>query len=250
MADWNKLLQALGFTESESAVYLASLELGPSPVQAIAKKAKVSRVTTYAVIQKLSRGGLMSSVTKGKKQYFAAESPERLTTYVHGNIDSMQATLRDLQGSLDELKLLQAGDRPTVKYFEGVQGIRALMEDLLTTPTEQIYEIANRNEILKALPANALNKFRSELDKRKIKFMAVYVSDSFVPRKYAEVKIIPPAKDSFTGGIIVFGTKIALTTYTKKIEGIVIDSPELAATFVAVFLRVWRSIPVPARKGK
>jgi sugar-specific transcriptional regulator TrmB len=249
MADWNKLLESLGFTASEAGVYLASLELGPSPVQVIAKKAGVSRVTTYAVIQKLSRGGLMSSVTKGKKQYYAAESPERLTTYVHGNIDSMQATLRDLQGSLDELKLLQAGDRPTVKYFEGVQGIRALMDDLLTTRTEQIYEIANRNEIVKALPTNALDKFRNELDKRKIKFKGVYVSDPITPRKYAEVKIIPPAKDSFTGGVIIFGRKIALTSYAKKIEGIVIDSPELATTFVAIFLRVWGSIPAPARKG-
>ena len=243
MPQWNKLLESLGFSPSESAVYLASLELGPSPVQAIAKKAAVSRVTTYAVIQKLSRGGLMSSVTKGKKQFYAAESPERLTSYVHSSIDKMQATLRDLQGSLDELKLLQAGDRPTVKYFEGIAGLQSLMQDLLTAETDHVYEIANRNEIVKALPANALTNFGDALDMRKIKLKGVFVSDAFEPRQYAEIKLLPVTPVSFTGGIIIFGRKIGLTTYKNKIEGIVIDSPELAATFTAVFMRVWSAIP-------
>jgi len=46
MAQWNKLLKSLGFSDSEAIIYLTSLELGPAPVQDIAKKAGVSRVSS------------------------------------------------------------------------------------------------------------------------------------------------------------------------------------------------------------
>ena len=46
MTQWNNLLKTLGFTESEAKIYLISLEMGPASVQDLARKAKVSRVTT------------------------------------------------------------------------------------------------------------------------------------------------------------------------------------------------------------
>ncbi|HEX9113717.1 MAG TPA: helix-turn-helix domain-containing protein, partial [Nitrospirota bacterium] len=64
MLQWNTLLRSLGFTDSESKIYLISLEMGPSSVQDIAKKADVSRVTTYAVIESLAKHGLMSTLEK------------------------------------------------------------------------------------------------------------------------------------------------------------------------------------------
>ena len=82
MAQWEKLLRSLGFNESEAKLYLVSLEMGPSPVQDIAKKAKVSRVTAYAAIEKLNEFGLMSTAQRNKKHLYAAESPERLVSFV------------------------------------------------------------------------------------------------------------------------------------------------------------------------
>src|SRR5438552_3905136 len=70
MVHWEKLLRSLGFTESEAKIYLLSLEMGATPVQDLAKKAKVSRVTTYTVIESLMADGLMSTVQKGKKNLY------------------------------------------------------------------------------------------------------------------------------------------------------------------------------------
>ncbi len=54
MSRWEKLLKTLGFTDSESRVYLVSLEMGEATVQDLAKKADISRVTAYAVIDMIS----------------------------------------------------------------------------------------------------------------------------------------------------------------------------------------------------
>ena len=60
-------LKELGLAEKEAKVFLASLELGSSAVQEIAKKAEINRATTYVIIEKLMKKGLMSSVG-GKRQ--------------------------------------------------------------------------------------------------------------------------------------------------------------------------------------
>jgi sugar-specific transcriptional regulator TrmB len=242
MADWTKLLQALGFSGSESAVYLASLELGPSPVQGIAKKAGVSRVTTYAVIQKLSDEGLMSSVTKGKKQFYTAESPDRLLSTTRSRIDQMQTSLAEFKSSLNELRLLQGGEKPVVKFFEGIEGIRATIDELLTGKTDVGYEIANRDEILASIPESVLKHFRAELDRRKIHLKGIYLSKPFTPRKLSNVKIVSTKDYSFHGGVIAFGNKLVMTSFKGKVIGIVVDSKELANTFAQIFKMAWRGI--------
>jgi len=50
-------LQKLGLSDKESKVYLASLELGPAPIAAIAKQASVNRPTTYVIIESLIKKG-------------------------------------------------------------------------------------------------------------------------------------------------------------------------------------------------
>ena len=71
-------LKEIGMAEKEAKVFLASLELGSSAVQEIAKKADINRATTYVIIEKLMKKGLMSSVEKGKKDFFQTEDPEKI----------------------------------------------------------------------------------------------------------------------------------------------------------------------------
>jgi sugar-specific transcriptional regulator TrmB len=77
-ANHHKKLQQLGFSEKQVKVYMASLGLGPSPVQKIAEKAGVKRATTYVMISSLLEHGLMVCLENGKKVCYAARSPQQL----------------------------------------------------------------------------------------------------------------------------------------------------------------------------
>ena len=54
-------LQKIGLDEREAKVYLATLELGPSPVQKIAQRSQVPRATTYLVLDDLQNKGFVST---------------------------------------------------------------------------------------------------------------------------------------------------------------------------------------------
>jgi sugar-specific transcriptional regulator TrmB len=240
MAQWNKLLTSLGFSESESNVYLASLELGPSPVQIIAKKAGVSRVTAYAVIEKLTEQGLMSSVTKGKRQLYSAESPERLASYTSSRVLQMQASLKDLQGMLEELKLLQRGQKPAVRLFEGPEAFQRIQDDVLSSKQKEIFEIGNNDVIIERLKYENVHAFGKKLDKQGIKVKAIYVvTPPHQFRASASIRTLSSRDYDFKGDLFIYGDKIALSTFGEKMISILIESPELARTFRQIFQIVW-----------
>jgi sugar-specific transcriptional regulator TrmB len=94
-------LEKIGLADKEAKVFLASLELGSSAVQEIAKKADINRATTYVIIEKLMKKGLMSSVEKGKKTYFQTEDPKRLLKLLEEQEEDLKKKEEEFKKALD-----------------------------------------------------------------------------------------------------------------------------------------------------
>lgn len=236
MMQWNTLLKSLGFTDSEAKIYLLSLELGPSSVQDIAKKAKVSRVTTYAAIEALKKDGLMSSVEKGKKTMYAAETPDRLVSFVHNRMKQMENTLREVEQTINELKLVQRGDKPVVKLFEGKEGLRAIQDDILKTGPDEILEMSNHDALLSAFTSEELSPYSKELDRKKIRTQSIVLfSEPQKGRMHANIHPLLSKDFSFFGNVTIYDSKVALTTFQGNNISVLIESDVLAQTMREMF---------------
>lgn len=242
MTQWEKLLRSLGFTESEANIYLLSLEMGASPVQDLAKRANVSRVTTYAVIESLMKDGLMSTVQKGKKNLYVAESPERLVSFVGSRLKTMEATLREIEHSLPDLRLLQRGEKPVVKLFEGIEGLRALQEDMVKTVPKHIDEVGNIQDIAAIFSREELQPFREQLDRLRISGRFLYTGNiSHVARKSVEIRHISHDKVMFHGDVIIYKNKTAFSTFHGKLLTVIVESEVIADTMRGLFELAWHS---------
>jgi len=238
MTQWKKLLKTLGFTDSEAIIYLTSIELGPAPVQDLARRAKVSRVTTYAVIESLSERGLMSSLEKGKKKLFVAESPERLVSFVHGRVREMEATLKEVESTLNELRLMQNGEKPVVKLFEGKEALKAILDDVVETKPKHIDEFGNLDEIIRLNPRNELDPYYKKLDQNKTYTRGFLLAkeEEIVPgRSTHDIRALPVDEFDFKGDVFVYGSKVALSTFRGKQISILIESQDIADTIRAMF---------------
>lgn len=242
MAQWEKLLRSLGFNESEARLYLTSLEMGPSPVQEIAKKAKVSRVTAYSAIEKLAELGLMSTVQRNKKHLYAAESPERLVSFVLGRIQTMEATLGEIKDSISELKLIERGEKPVVRMFEGKEGIKALHDDIIKAAPERIEELGNLNTIMQVFTPEELQPFRKKLSELNVKGRLLHIGDlPYTPRNEARVRKIINKDIQFNGDITIYGSRVSLNTFHGKLITVIIESEEIANTMRSLFELAWKS---------
>ncbi len=242
MTQWKKLLKSFGFSENEANVYLTSLEMGPSSVQDLAKRAKVSRVTTYAVIGTLTKRGLMSTVEKNKKKLFIAESPERLISFVNARVNEMEGALKEVEASMHELKLIQRGEKPVVKMFEGPEALKAIQDDLLKTNPNQFDEIGNLDDIRRLYKPEDRSEFFDEMRRRDPEKRVLFVSKERVPVPRSPKEHIVTLSDDFDfhGDLLIYNNKIALSTLSGKQIAILIESEAIADTLRALFDLAWK----------
>lgn len=243
MTQWKKLLKSLGLSESESSVYLTSLEMGPASVQDIAKKAGISRVTTYAVIETLAERGLLTWVEKGKKKLFVAESPERLANYFAKRVQEMDATLKEVQASLSDLKLMQRGEKPVVKLFEGREALKAIQDDVIATRPKQAVEFGNLEAIRSFYSLEEREGYLKQYAKIQPKTRTILFTKTpaIITNPASDLIEIPIEQASSRADLFVYDNKVALSTFNAKQISVLIESSELANLFFSLFDYIWKN---------
>ena len=243
MRQWKQYLSSLGFTDSEIAVYLTSLKDGPLSVQDLARKASVSRVTVYHVIQSLSDKGIMTSVEKGAKQVYMAEPPERVLALAEAQVQKMKQTVVEMQGNMTELKQIQNGTRPVVKLFEGPDALRAMYEDFLASGAKEIREFSNIDAGDDIIDATTYKPFYDQLNKRKVKRKMLFLAKKDQPKVSSaleEIRLLPNDLD-FNADIILYDDKVVFSSTEGKHIAVIIESESIAKTVNAAFDLLWKN---------
>lgn len=239
-------LQKLGLSEKEALVYLSSLELGPSAVQAISRKADVNRATTYVMIESLMHHGLMSSFQKGKKMLYTAEKPDRLNRIVHKERDVVkekEETIKRILPDLDSI-CAAAGDRPKVSFYEGEEGLEAMRETIFASKAKDMEDFVSMDDLRHLLPDDHWKKHDQRLDKNKITGRVIFSSESdHAPsessKKHWTYKRIPKKEFPMHGELTVYGNKVAMVSLKGKLIGVVIESKEMAIMVRSMFELAW-----------
>ncbi len=243
---YEKELQSLGLSEKESKVYLAVLELGPDTVQNIAKKSGINRPTAYLQINSLKEKGLMSEFVKGKKTFYSAESPDRLFSLLNNfqkELEFKKTEANRILPMLNDL-FVGAGERPRVRFFEGIEGAKAMQNDFLAVKNKKIESFTNLDRLFELFP-----KHEDEYTKRRIssgiEALVLYtrkagpVEGANDPARLRTAKLITPDKFPMSADITIFDDKVALATYRAKPIGVIIEDRDIAETIRAIFYMIW-----------
>lgn len=239
-------LKSLGLSDNEAKVYLAMLELGPSPVVEIARKAEINRPTAYAQIETLKKKGLVSTQTKGKKLLYIAESPEHLESVLDNQLHHVSVQKEVLAGALPDLLSLyqSAGHRPTVRFFEGKEGIGQMQSIFLKSGAKEVLAITNLDDVLAIYP-NHLKTYPSQRIKRQIHSKLIYsatrghIYKDHDEEQLRETRFIPPDKMPFSGDVTIFGNSVAITALKGQVSGVIIEHQAIADSFRGFFNFLW-----------
>jgi sugar-specific transcriptional regulator TrmB len=194
--------------------------------------------------------GLMSTFNESKKTFFTAEKPGRLLDFLKGQEEESKRKIQILEERMPELRsLMSSVDKPTVKYYEGIEGLRAVQNDFIETLSE--------GDIIKTfLPyddferSNLTTRFTETVKKRllkKIRMRILYTSkegrqwehEKKERANLKEYKFIDYKKYPFNGGMNIYGDKIFMIDYLGKTGGIVIENKTLAKMMESLFELAW-----------
>lgn len=242
-----KVLIDFGLSEKAAKVYLANLELGPSTVQQISKKADVNRPTTYVMIDTLKERGLISSYEKGKKRFFTAEDPEQFIHLAEAEkrlISNREESIKQVLGDLRALMEFSSSP-PDVSYYEGIDGVNALREDVIRSNADMIRELVPLDDVRKFIPEETTSSdLRSEIRKRaSIKSLYTTNKGDIYSEKEAgiESRYLDPEVFPVSCEVIIYGDKIAFLSFSGKPTGFLIDSRAVAVTLTMMFEHLWSS---------
>ncbi len=251
--EYIKELKQLGLKDKEASVYVACLELGPSPVQQIARKAKVVRATTYVILEAMMNLGLVTKYKEGKKTLFSAEPPRQLMRLLEKQEEEIEEKKGQLQNLLPELQVIMksSGGRPTVRYFEGKEGLRAMRQEIVRyTPSgNTIYNFTPSDHLSAVFPEDELSYYRQRTAKG-IQSKTIFTTKSEKIRTHllsrgqtlnAERRYVSPDLFPSTSGMTIFLDRIAIGNFSGKLSGVVVESEAMADMMKRLFDLAWKS---------
>jgi len=231
------ILQKIGFSERETKVYLASLELGLSSAQEIAKKAGVKRTTGYAVLGFLANRGIVGKTKIKGKTRFMPEPPERLSVLIAELNKGIQDALPQLEAIYNQNEV-----KPKVTFYEGANAIHNVFEDTLREKPSEILEW-NTNAFFERFPSQEYIDRRA---KAGIHAKRLAGGKSVWEKKHrhldteenAETVIVP--KESFSPQIEVniYNDKVAFMNYAEDLS-LIIQSPAIADCMRQAYRLAW-----------
>lgn len=253
----NELIH-LGLTQEEAKVYLAALELGGSYASNIARKAGVNRATCYHTLHNLMEKGLLSSYTRQKALWFTVVDPHRIVELLQEKMKLAGDLLPQLLGISNTLAF-----KPKIRFFEGVDGVKNIFEDIVKTKEKEILGYTNIATLGHLFPDYFRDYCRRKIQRKlKTRYISpasgrvntsagasgsgrgVEVIDQFYPKNYdrnlVEILLVNQKEFFFENEISIYENKVAIFSLNpEEVIGILIESPTFAKSMRSIFNLAW-----------
>lgn len=247
------VLSDFGLTEPEVAVYRAVLELGARPASIIAQKARLKRGQTYNVLASLIERGIVQEFEKNGVRHFTASPPKSLVSVVENQEMELAARKEKLIDILPELEKLMkpAISRGRVRYYQGVEGVKEIFEDLIRVPGQPIYALVDFDYTW-SLKRDAIQRWMMSWIKRRKENEIWYYgilnksagSDLAVSTREAHKRELKMVQNlHLPVEINVYGPKVAVVSTNEETMGVVIEHEGLATTLKNLHQAVWSILP-------
>lgn len=238
-------LLALGLGPRETDIYLALLDIGRGTVTEITRKAGTNRTTGYDILDTLVNKGFVSILGKEPKQEYAAESPEKILLYIEQEQIAALQRVDIARQFVPQLKSIHnIRSRPKVRYYEGVDGLREVYEDTLTSK-EDLRSWALVDEAENTLE-HYFPKYYQRRAAKNIGIRAIFpdspaardvkTRDAFEKR---ESVILPGNDFDLKPEINVYDNKVMIASWNEKL-GIIIESQDIANSIKLLFELAWK----------
>jgi HTH-type transcriptional regulator, sugar sensing transcriptional regulator len=247
------LLSQIGLSEKESTVYQVLLKLGKVPASRVVDEVGQKRSTVYSILEELIKKGLVEKDESAAVDKYRARHPYSLKQYIETQVEQIKKADNQLEAALPSFINLynQSQNRPGVKFYEGLEGVKKVMDDSLNSKTE-ILTIADieavREHIYEINEAYIKKRNKKAIPKR------LLVQDTPYSRerigKYSDktnAKLFKLEIDPFSTVMQIYDGKIVYLNLTKDFyNGIIIQDPYLYSTHKALFNFIWKQIPASA----
>lgn len=233
------ILEDIGLTGAEIKVFLTLLELGSSTAGNVVEKSGLQNAVVHRAFHSLAEKGLLTFVLEGKIKQYQAIEPKLLLNF----LDEKKARLEKLLPEL-ELKRELAKQKPTARIFQGVRGVKELLNSMLETKGQEYMGYGGAQISDQLLGTYFWEGFHKRRIKKKIKAYLLFHSSlawwGKQLNKYplTTVRTTPKDFEELTETVIC-GNRVGIIVYLEKPFGFLIDEEAAAKSYAKFFKMMW-----------
>ena len=243
-------LSPLGLTEDKSKIYLTLLESGPLNTLELTTKTDIKRPYIYRLCKELAAESFVKITEANQVAQFSAMPPKILISKakeMHAQAQSNYAVINSLLPELQK-KFHLIDTSPAVSQLQGISGLKKVNRDIIDTHEEifllrSIYDHDDprmreevRAQIKKQVQKNLHTKVITPLTEYTKQVFMEHDKENLVDRHITKDKnFLLPSQ------IMIYGTKVAITSIKNNNLTTIIDNQEINQTFRQLFNFIWKT---------
>ena len=239
--DLKQTLGSFGLEGKKADVYLVALQLGSASAQEIAKRAGLKRPTVVEVLEGLVRRGLMSVVTEKRTRMFAVEPQRKLLAQAEEQERQARLVLTSLEALYGKSR-----SRPSVQFYEGIEGIKTVYEDTLTASKKKLRGILSMRDLYEVPGKTYMDDYIKRRIDAGITLQVVRSEQKDIEktwnasRKELRELHLAPAEMIFAMTMYLYDDKVALIGTQKENFGLIIHSQDFFVMQSHLFETLWQ----------
>jgi sugar-specific transcriptional regulator TrmB len=241
--DKQEILEKIGLSKHESAIYLGLLELGPAHIAQISAKTAIHRPLIYKAIPALLDKKLVTQSQRGKRMYYMAEPPNRL----EGFFDDLKIDFFEILPELEDQYSTKAS-RPRVRFLEGKSGTKRIFADIVHSlkKGDVFYRMSSNADGQEKKDKYVPRVYRQLRDEKKLE-RQVITNEQTAKNKVAKlerfIKIMPNDFGPFDHNVtqVIYGDKVAFIDYNSE-TAMIIESKKIADFQRHIFKNLYKRL--------
>ena len=129
----SRILEKIGLTRSEGAVYLALLKTGSAKTGEILRESKLNSGKIYEILESLKGKGLVSESIINRVRFFTAAPPKQILEYIEKKREEIEMEEREIKMEIPRLEKMRSEATKELKAitYTGFRGIRTAADEAL-----------------------------------------------------------------------------------------------------------------------
>jgi sugar-specific transcriptional regulator TrmB len=243
---YEEILNKVGLTGDQAKIYEVLLKQGVMPASKASLNAGLKRGLGYKVIEQLVALGLVEKIDK-KVALFAPAHPSKVKELIQRKSEEVkiaEASLSSTLGLMISDFNLNSG-KPNIRFFEGEDGIKKVLEDSLYS-REEILSYVDITSVQKYIPE--INKwyidqrFKKNIKKRGLLLDTPAAREMMKSHntKLTFSRLIKFETKPFESTIQIYDGKVSYFTLKKgQMIGVIIEDPAIYEMHKSLFEFTW-----------
>ncbi len=237
------ILEKIGLTRHESAVYLALLELGPAYISQISEKTSIHRPLVYKALPSLIEKRLVTETQRSKRTIYMAEPPNRLETI----FDELKLDFVEMLPELED-QYSTNEQKPRVRFLQGKDGTKRVFDDIVRSlkKGEVFFRYSSNADGQEKKDKYVPRGYRTMRDQKKLERQVITNSQtakSKVGKLNRFIKIMPNDFGPFEHNVteVIYADKVAFIDYNSE-TATIIESKKIAEFQKHIFKMLYKKL--------